>query len=363
MPGAVSRFAATLINFAEENPGAAGAKMRSIEDALHRTTDPSNKDAGDDLDHAARQARELVTFMSSMGVRVRALMRELSKQESTAAAIQKIFEDYIQRVYLSDYTHLAGSDHPLARKSGVLRLAQQVAYTDTRESIIQWYAEKRFDGSEEAATAHFERTVKRLFDLNRVQDYLDRLELDIRNMHRRMLALIDYRLRAPSHLQIRIKRAIAGVLDSEDFDVAVPAGPGQLLSADALYTPRSKRPAIPRTADTPRELTVEQEAKMRLYQRARNARTAMPTEVRVYLRAVMGEQRKIRASDLPIDSIKQFRIVQTLASYAQEATSRQQNKHGKGESRKLHDYLFASVPGVVNPAFLDMPNFTITRAR
>ncbi|MFC5570813.1 Wadjet anti-phage system protein JetA family protein [Lysobacter yangpyeongensis] len=364
MPPAVSRFMATLINFAEETPGAVGAKMRSIEDALKRVMDPASKSPGDDLDLAAKQARDLVTSMSSMSLRVRNLMRELSRQETTAAAIQKIFEEYIQRLYLSDYTLLAGADHPLARKSDVLTLAQEIAYTEPRDRLITWYAERTYGGVEEKATAHFERAIQRLFDLRRLQDYLDRLELDIRNMHRRMLALIDYRLRAPSHLEVRIKRAIAGVLDAENFDVAVPAGPGQLLTAEGLYVPRVKRPPIPRCADERRELAPHQEAKMRLYQRARDARTAMPSEVRVYLRAAMGSQRQIRASQLPITSIKQFRIVQTLSTYAQEAITRQTKNHGAGESQKLPDYRFSSAGADrLDGTHLDVPDFIISRTK
>src|SRR3546814_4002551 len=180
----------------------------------------------------------------------------------------------ICKLYMTDYAELAGSDHPLARKSHVLELARDMAFTDQRDRLTMWYTEHRFNRDATAAEAHLDRTLKRVLDLTRLQDYLDRLEGDIRRMHRRMLALIDYRLHAPSHLEVRIKRAIAGVKATEHYDVGVPAGPGQILSGPGLYEPRLKRTPIPRETDRTRRMSPRGEALMRLQRRARSARSA-----------------------------------------------------------------------------------------
>src|SRR3546814_5394295 len=161
--------------------------MRSIVGALSKVLDPGHPSPGDDLDLAANQARELVTTMSAIGLRVRNVMRELTAQVTTAEAMRKIFEDYIGKLYMTDYAELAGSDHPLARKSHVLELARDMAFTDQRDRLTMWYTEHRFNRDATAAEAHLDRTLKRVLDLTRLPDYLDRLEGDIRRMQRRLL--------------------------------------------------------------------------------------------------------------------------------------------------------------------------------
>src|SRR3546814_18670074 len=112
--------------------------MRSIVGALSKVLDPGHPSPGDDLDLAANQARELVTTMSAIGLRVRNVMRELTAQVTTAEAMRKIFEDYIGKLYMTDYAELAGSDHPLARKSHVLELARDMARSEERRGGKEW---------------------------------------------------------------------------------------------------------------------------------------------------------------------------------------------------------------------------------
>src|SRR3546814_3160081 len=101
---------------------------------------------------------------------------------------------------------------------------------------------------------------------------------------------------------------------------------------------------MPRETDRTRWMSPRGEALMRLQRRARSARIVMSADVRAYLHHTMGQRRQIAASELPIGSIKEFRIVQTLASYAQEANTRLACKHGGGESKKLPGYKFAPTP-------------------
>src|SRR3546814_1611000 len=49
----------------------------------------------------------------------------------------------ICKLYMTDYAELAGSDHPLARKSHVLELARDMAFTDQRDRLTMWYTEHR----------------------------------------------------------------------------------------------------------------------------------------------------------------------------------------------------------------------------
>jgi len=360
MPTVVTRFMEALQTFIEFTPPAVGAKMRSIESALERVLTSSQP--GDELDEAASQARALVGSMGSMGLRVRELMRSLTAQVTTAEALRQIFGEYIGKVYMADYAQLAGADHPLSRKSAVLALANEIALTDHRERLLKWYADNRTGGSFQEAEARLERTLRRIKDLSRLQDFLDRLEDDLRRMNRRMLALIDYRLHAPSHLEERIKRAIAGMNDSQDGAIGPPVGPGQMLSGDLLFKPRGKRPSIPRTSDQQRQITPEQEARMRLRARARDARRVQSKDIYAYLQRVMGSNLQIRASEMPIETIKDFRVVQTLASLALAATTTTATRNGNGMVGKLPKYVFRSASGSLIPdGYLDMPDFYITK--
>jgi len=361
MPTVVTRLMETLQAFIEFTPPAVGAKMRSIESALDRVLTSSQP--GADLDEAASQARQLVGAMGSMGVRVRELMRGLTADVTTAQALRRIFDEYIAEIYMADYAQLAGADHPLARKSAVLSLANEIALSNQRDRLVAWYAEHRTGGDRHHAEEMLERTIRRIKDLNRLQDFLDRLEDDLRRMNRRMLALIDYRLHAPSHLETRIKRAIQGVKQSEQPELSPPIGPGQILSGDLLYKPRTRKPPIPVVGDGQRQLTPEQEARMRLRAQALAARRVQSTDIYAYLQRAMGTNLQVLASELPINSIKDFRVVQTLASIALAATAPgHRSKGGGGTSGKLPKYAFRTAgERHLDNGHLDMPDFYITK--
>lgn len=360
MPTVVARLMETLQNFIEFSPPAVGAKMRSIEGALQRVL--TSRQPGADLDEAAAQARQLVGAMASMGVRVRELMRGLTADVTTAQALRRIFDVYIAEIYMADYAQLTGADHPLARKSAVIALANEIDLGDHRGRLVAWYAEHRTSGNLEQAEDRLKRTLRRIKDLNRLQDFLDRLEDDLRRMNRRMLALIDYRLHTPSHLETRIKRAIEGVKHSKTSSLAPPIGPGQILSGELLYKPRKHKPPIPVVGDRQRQITPEQEARMRLRAHALAARRVQSKDIYAYLHRVMGSNLQTLASDLPIESIKDFRVVQTLASMALAAIANVSRGKGNGTVGKLPRYAFrvASSRHISN-GYLEMPDFYITK--
>jgi hypothetical protein len=360
MPTIVARLMETLQNFIEFSPPAVGAKMRSIEGALQRVL--TSRQPGADLDEAATQARQLVGAMASMGVRLRELMRGLTADVTTAQALRRIFDVYIADIYMADYAQLTGADHPLARKSAVIALANEIDLGDHRGRLVAWYAEHRTSGNLEQAEDRLQRTLRRIKDLNRLQDFLDRLEDDLRRMNRRMLALIDYRLHTPSHLETRIKRAIEGVKHSQSSSLAPPIGPGQILSGELLYKPRRHKPPIPVVGDRQRQMTPEQEARMRLRAQALAARRVQSKDIYDYLHRVMGTNLQTLASDLSIESVKDFRVVQTLASMALAAIANASRGKGNGTVGKLPRYAFrvASARHISN-GYLDMPDFYITK--
>ena len=359
MPTNVARFMDALQSFVEFTPPALGAKMRSIEGALNRVLDSAQP--GDDLDEAANQAKLLVSSLGSMGLRVREVMRSLNANVSTADALKQIFGEYINKVYMADYSDLAGADHPLARKSAVLAMANEISMHDHRERLVRWYADHRKGGNTEAAEDHLDRTLRRIKSLSRLQDFIDRLEEDLRRMNRRMLALIDYRLHAPSHLEKRIERAVLGVRDAEVESIDIPSGPGQLLSGELLYKPRKRLAPIPSTADSRRQMTPVQEARMRLRTQALAARRVQSKDIYSYLDRVMGTERSILGCELPILSIKDFRVVQTLGSLALAAETMTKTRRTNGVVGKLPKFSFSAADGRLKNGYLDMADFRIVR--
>ncbi len=361
MPPAVNRFMGELLAFIERGPLVVGAKMRSIESALQRALNGDRP--GEDLDEAAQQARALLSSVSAIGLRVREVMREMSAAPTTALVLRQVFSDYIAKVYMADYADLTGADHPLARRAAVLGLAQDLAYGPRREAIVEWHMARGARGDRARAEERAQRTFRRILDLDRLQDFLERLEDDLRRMNRRMLALIDYRLRAPDQFDVRIRRAVDGVLQSGSLDLSVPAGPGQLLSGGLLYQRRKAREPIPREPIRLRQLTPEQEALRRLKNVALEARMVRPHELQAYLARELGDRPHVRAAELRIGSIKDLRAVQTLATLALQSRSPREKRRRDAFAGVLRGYTF--VPDLSSPIrteYFEMPNFRILRS-
>jgi hypothetical protein len=65
-------------------------------------------------------------------------------------------------------------------------------------------------GDGERAPSPAARSLRRLRELERIDEYLARLDEDIRQANRRALAFLDYRLRAPDKLDVLLRRACRG---------------------------------------------------------------------------------------------------------------------------------------------------------
>ena len=109
-------------------------------------------------------------------------------------------------------------------------------------------------------------------------------------------------------------------------------------------------------------MTPEQEARMRLRAQAMAARRVQSKDIYAYLQRVMGANLQTLASDLPIESIKDFRVVQTLTSMALGATANAARGRGNGTNGRLPRYAFRTAAGRhISNGYLEMPDFYITR--
>ncbi len=310
----VAQFFATLVEFAERGPAFVSAKMRSIELQLRQIL--NGQAAGDALDEAADQARRLLTQLATVGVRVRDLMPELSRAESTAQFVRAWFERYVAELFIGDYADLHKSDHPLARRSAVLAMVDQLEDAPQRERLLGWYANRMYEGDTSRAAQRLARSVARLKELSRIDEYLGRLDDDIRHANQRALAFLDYRLRTPARFDLLLRRAIAGAGAATEDTLRLPVPSGGLIDSAQLRGPRRKPAAITRSANALREPTPEQRARLSLLRRMKRARLVTPEDLARYVARHLPPDGPIDSRALTIAGIADLRAWQTLFTLA-----------------------------------------------
>jgi len=314
MMPAVSQFLSTLVEFAEHGPTFVSAKVRSIELQLQQVVE--GKAFGDALDEAADQARRLLVSLSSMSLKVRDLMPELSRSETTAQFARQWFERYVSSFFVGDYADLHKADHPLARRSAILSMAQQIEGTALHEAMLGWYRVHLTGGDAERAELRLQRSLRRLHELDRIDEYLGRLDEDIRQANRRALAFLDYRLRAPDKLEVLLRRACRGVLQAPEDDLRLPVAPGALMDDTQLRPPRRKPQPIPRSANAMQQPTPEQLARLSLLRRMKRARLVNAEDMARYVGRHLPPDGRVDSAQLEIASIEDLRAYQTLLTLA-----------------------------------------------
>lgn len=314
MPPAVTQLLSTLVEFSEHGPTFLSAKMHSIELQLQQVSE--GRADGGTLDEAADQARRLLVSLSSMSLQVRDLMPELSKAETTAQFARQWFERYVSQLFIGDYAELHRADHPLARRSSILAMVQQLESGPRRQELSAWYAEHAANGDPARAQARLARSLSRLRELERIDEYLARLDEDIRQANRRALAFLDYRLRAPDRLDVLLRRACRGVLTASEDALRLPVAPGPLMDESRLRAPHRRPQPIPRSANATTPPTPEQLARLSLLRRMKRARLVNAEDMARYVGRHLGEGDGIDSRELAIASIEDLRAYQTLLTLA-----------------------------------------------
>ncbi|MFT3754788.1 MAG: DUF5716 family protein [Pseudoxanthomonas sp.] len=314
MVPAVHTLLSTLIEFAEHPPSFVASSVRTIELQLQQVIE--GKASGDMLDKAADEARRLLVSLSSMSLQVRDLMPELSKAETTAQFARQWFERYVGQFFIGDYADLHKADHPLARRSSILSMAQQVETTALRDGVLDWYREHVTGGDGERADVRLQRSLRRLRELERIDEYLGRLDDDIRQANRRALAFLDYRLRAPDKLDVLLRRAIAGAMTALEDELRLPVAPDALMDESQLRSPRRKPQPIPRSANIVQPPTPEQLARLSLLRRMKRARLVTAEDMARYVGRHLPASGSLDSERLGIASIEDLRAYQALLTLA-----------------------------------------------
>jgi len=309
----VSKFLTVMVSFAETGPVFVSGKIRSIDLNIQQVLE--GKAEGDTLAETAEQARNLLEHVRNTGTTVRDIMEALSKETATAEYVRQFFSQYIEHVFIGDYRELRTKEHPLSRRPQILRAVEELMESEHhRNRLISWYETKRCSGDRKRAEYLFERDIQRLFDLRRIDDYLERLDDEIRLANRRALAYLEYRLRSLRPVDHMVKQAIDNLIKGNDLGMADPFPADILISGDGLAEPRKlvERPAA---SSLRRHVPSEAElARSRVMLRARDVRTVTAPKLAEYVLGQIASQEKVSHDALELETISDVRNFQTLST-------------------------------------------------
>ncbi len=319
----VSQMLNLLIDYAEKDPVFVSGKISSI-DAL--ITKVLRENGGGDLfREAAEQCRNLLIYIRTTGTNVRDLMASIATQETTAEYARQFFHSYVVNMFIGDYKELRTQEHPLSKRPQILQAVEELSsQPQHRARLMEWYTTRLANGDQAKADATFERDLRRLEDLNRVEEYLERLDDEVRSANKRALIVLQYRLQSIRPIDDLLRNAIDGLLTSgleggfEGPPETWPPvfAPDGLMSASRLAPPRKETQRQPPSALRQAVLSEHTRAVGNLVRRAQERRRITPAKLRAYAKSALGSQDKVSSHDLPVENIENLRVYQSFNSLA-----------------------------------------------
>ena len=315
MRPAVSQFLSMLVQFAETGPVFVSGKIRSIDANLRLVVE--GEASGDVLAEAAEQARNLLEHIRNTGTNVRDLMESMGIETSTAQYVRRFFTDYVEQVFIGDYRELRTSEHPLSRRPQILRMVEHLSTSDEERSrLIAWYEQRPATGNRKKAEWLFERDLQRLNELQKIDEYLERLDDEIRRANKRALAFLDYRLRSIRPVDHLIRQSIEHLVGREGFVEAGIFPPNSMMSGERLAELRRITECPPPSALRKTVVSDQERARSRLMLRARDARAITPPKLADFVMSQLKDQRQIQTKDLDLNDVPDIRAYQTLQALA-----------------------------------------------
>lgn len=319
---AVSQFLSMLITFAESGPIYLSGKINTIDAILRAVLQGAA--GGESVLEAAQQARNLLEHVRNTGTLVRDLMESLNQDMTPAEYVHRFFQDYIERVFIADYRELRTREHPLSKRQQILRIIEEIeSNNEHRIRILSWYEQqKSLGGDREQAIRQYERDLHRLYELQRIDEYLDRLDDEIRRANKRALAYLDYRLRAVRPVDHLVRHAIDAVNKAgQSAAIGDPFPPGEMINALRLAEPRKSIDRAPPSALRRSAPTAEELARAKLMLRAREARSVTMPKLSEFARRHLVGIEHIHSEDLHLSTIEDVRAYQTMLTLAKSNSS------------------------------------------
>jgi hypothetical protein len=321
MAPAVGQLLTQLINFAETGPVFVSGKIRAIDAAVAQVH--KGEASGDLLREAAEQCRNLLVYIRNTGTNVRDLMVTIGAQPTTAQYVRSFFTSYIQEVFIGDYQELRTREHPLSRRQQILDAVIDIdTKPEQRSRLMDWYVNRLSSGDERKGQAAFQRDLQRLYELHRIEEYLKRLDEEIRVANRRALAFLEYKLRAIRPIDNLLRQTMDRLIANPSFDVAPVFPPDTLMAGVRLAQPRKD---APRLQPTPlRQVIISERARAinNLVRRSQERRSITPMKLRAYAEKALQDKASSHSDNLPCESIEDLRAFQALTSVAMATNSR-----------------------------------------
>lgn len=306
----------TMLNeFAWQEPEYIGGQVRSIllnlRSVTEDTTDPNACSA---YQTAAKQARQCMAHIVNTGCRVQDLMEGLVELESARDFVHGFFTDFVERVYIADYSELRTRNHPLQYRGQIIEKTYALQdHEPSRERLIAWYVEHIGKGDRERGEAVYLRDTQQLLRLNNIEDHLARLDEEINVANQRALALIEYKLRAPKHLDKLISRACAALAGMEEEHPALPGDSGGVhWSPLVLAKPRKPTSEQAATVVEAIELSDEELAMEWLRRRMVENRKVTAVHLANYVARMLDGKQRVASDALQVESINDLCCYQRL---------------------------------------------------
>lgn len=263
---------------------------------------------------AARQAKHVMAHIANTGCRVQDLMDELVTRTSAREFVRGFFEEYIEKVFIADYTEFRTNNHPLQHRAEIVRLAVGFQHEPLqRQALIDWYTQKQANGDAIRAEMLYERDTRWLLRLRDVEEHLRRLDDEIRIAHQRAMAYFEYKLRSPGRFDILIGRALAAVGRLTEGHIALPTRNGRYHASEyGLARPRQLAQEMAATTVEQDPPTIEELAKEALRQRMNADRLVTPLKLAAYVARHLNGRRSINSDLLQINSINDLCCYQRL---------------------------------------------------
>jgi hypothetical protein len=328
----------TLSDFARQEPEYIGGQVRSILLNLRSVNeDSTDPNACSAYQIAAKQARQCMAHIVNTGCRVQDLMDGLVELESARDFVHGFFTDFVERVYIADYSELRTRNHPLQYRSQIIDKTYELMEDPAaQDRILSWYTEQIGKGDAEKGRAAYQRDTGQLLRLNNIEDHLARLDEEIKSANHRALALIEYKLRAPKHLDKLISRACAALYDLEEGHPALPGDVhGSHWSDLVLAKPRRATRIQESTADVPVELTDDELAMEWLRQRIKENRNVTPIKLAQYVVRMLKDMSRVSSDDFEITSINDLCCYLNLLLIASRADAPHKMRRDDPISTKL----------------------------
>lgn len=307
----VAQLFTALVDFSHHEPEFLSGRVRSI---LLNLKEVLAGDAPGAYAEAARQAKDVISHIVNTGCRIQDLMDVLVKMDSAPAFVRGFFEDYIERVFIGDYSEFRTHNHPLQHRAEILRLTLQIEHdAPRRQSLIDWYASKQAKGDAIRAEMLYERDTRLLKRLREVEDQLRRLDEEVRSANKRAMAYFEYKMRSPGRFDILIARALSAVGHIEDDHVALPPRPIRHLGSEATLAPPRRAPRDSSSVDVEDIPPTPDQLARDVLRRAMNEeRLVTPIKLAQYVARHLGSSRSITSDALTVASINDLCCYQRL---------------------------------------------------